>query len=115
MKPQSREAMQQELDALGVETEELERTIAVAKERLIVIGRRVRSLMYAGAPIPNADEATIDAIQRQQLASHDPGEPTTDDWVHWIDEGTAAFRSLAQDRDGKPSAPPSQGEVKWLI
>jgi hypothetical protein len=77
MKPQSREAMQRELDALGNETVELERTITVAKERLIVIGRRVRSLMYAGAPIPNADadEATLDAIERQQLAAHDPGQP----------------------------------------
>jgi hypothetical protein len=69
--------MQRELDVLGDETVELERTIAVAKERLIVIGRRVRSLMYAGALIPNAadDEATIDAIERQKLAAHDPGQP----------------------------------------
>jgi hypothetical protein len=71
-----RQTPQQELDALGAETEGLERTITIAKERLIVIRRRVRSFMYAGAPIPNAaaDEAAIDAIERQQLAAHDPGQ-----------------------------------------
>jgi hypothetical protein len=70
MKPQSREAMQRELAALGDETVELERAIVVAKERLIVIGRRIRSLMYAGALIPNAadDKATIDRHRAAETA-----------------------------------------------
>jgi DNA-binding transcriptional regulator YdaS (Cro superfamily) len=45
------------------------------------------------------DEASLDRIEERQQF---------DDWERWLDEGTAAFRSLAQietERDGKPSAP----------
>jgi hypothetical protein len=54
-----------------------------------------------GRELLSDDEATLDAIHQQQLAVNDPGEPepwemTVDDWMHWTDEGAAAFRSLAQ-------------------
>jgi hypothetical protein len=50
VKPRTRADIDAELNALSGEMAELERTIAVAKERLIVIGRRVRSLLYARKP-----------------------------------------------------------------
>jgi hypothetical protein len=77
MKPQSQKTWQQEFDALNDEMAELERSIAAAKERLIVNGRRVRRLLYLRAPTPTAadDEATVEAIAQQKLTAQDPGEP----------------------------------------
>ena len=67
--------VRRELDALLDETAELERTIAVAKQRLIVIRRRVRSLMYAGVPVrERLDEQTLERFDERQQYD-DGGEP----------------------------------------
>jgi hypothetical protein len=65
----------QEFDALNAEAAELERTIATAQARLVIVGRRIRSLLWVAALRRDNDAVRVEHVAEQKLAAQDPGQP----------------------------------------
>jgi hypothetical protein len=67
---------------------------------------------FRAATLSATDEQVLQRLdEREQF--DDGGEPTTDDWVHWIDEGTAAFRSLAQIETAPQARREAKEKARW--